>query len=534
MTTLPSHSRRPDAARRHAVLLTAAVVIAWIAAAIVTPGWFVSDAGPVSADAADAAGGAADSAATTVTIAGWVIVALMLGCAALTWAGRAGGLLVVGVVHAIVAVALMLSLGVWGGAIPLGLSTVVGLVAGSALFAGIIAVGASLVYSRIRLDRLAARRREGDLAGDQLARMPGMQRDSGGDGVVHHPRYTPVRDPETRRSVRGRLADGVPAAYTPGPTTLIEVTNLVKHYGPTVAVDDVSFSINRGEIVGFLGPNGAGKSTTMKVLTTYLDATAGRATVAGFDVAAQPLAVRNSIGYLPESNPLYREMRVRGYLTFIAKTRGLDRATRDVNLGWVRAVCGLEPVWDVKINELSKGFRQRVGLAQAMVHQPDILILDEPSSGLDPNQIIEMRELIREFAREKTVILSTHILQEVTALCSRVMIIDQGKLAANGSVADLSESIAPLARYHVRAATTEDRLRDVLGKVDGVGAMATEPIHLGEGVELVVSPSSLGTGESLGEKLAAACNEAKLGVQELRRVPPSLEDVFVTMTGRGD
>jgi len=217
----------------------------------------------------------------------------------------------------------------------------------------------------------------------------------------------------------------------------IEVTDLVRSYGSFVAVDRISFSVQRGEIVGFLGPNGAGKTTTMKVLTGFLAPSAGTAAIDGIDVLDDPIAVRSRIGYLPESAPVYRDMRVVDYLDFVARVRGLARAERAAAVRRVAAQCGLSERLAQGIASLSKGFRQRVGLAQALVHSPDILILDEPTSGLDPNQIVEIRNLIREIGRQKTVILSTHILSEVQATCDRVIIINGGQIVADGTTEDI-------------------------------------------------------------------------------------------------
>jgi gliding motility-associated transport system ATP-binding protein len=224
---------------------------------------------------------------------------------------------------------------------------------------------------------------------------------------------------------------------------MIHVENLSKDYGQVQAVRGVSFDVPRGQVLGFLGPNGAGKSTTMKILTGFLTATGGTASIAGFDVATQSLEVRRKVGYLPESNPLYMEMRVDDYLRFVAEIRGIKASNRKTEIDRVVDACGLGLVYKKDIDELSKGYKQRVGLAQAMIHDPEVLILDEPTSGLDPNQIIEIRDLIRHLGTQRTVILSTHILQEVEAACDRILIISQGQLVADGSSADLCEELPP-------------------------------------------------------------------------------------------
>ena len=214
---------------------------------------------------------------------------------------------------------------------------------------------------------------------------------------------------------------------------MIEAKNLTKRFGDTLAVDTISFTVNKGGIVGLLGPNGAGKTTTMRILTCYLAADSGTATIAGKNVFTQSLEVRRCIGYLPENNPLYTEMGVVDYLKFIAQIRHIPRKKIKTQVKEMVEVCGLEPVLNKKIDELSKGFRQRVGLAQAMIHNPEVLIFDEPTVGLDPNQIVEIRELIKRMGAEKTVILSSHILPEVSATCKQVIIMNRGRIVASGT-----------------------------------------------------------------------------------------------------
>jgi len=218
---------------------------------------------------------------------------------------------------------------------------------------------------------------------------------------------------------------------------MIQVENLTKNYGTNCAVDQVSFNVHKGEVLGFLGPNGAGKSTTMKILTCFLAPTQGSAKVAGFDVFDQSLEVRRRVGYLPEDTPLYRDMTVLEHLDFAASMHGMKGDRVQARIKEIGGRCGLVEVAGKLVGELSKGYRQRVGLAQAMLHDPDILILDEPTGGLDPNQIAEIRTLIKEVGKEKTVILSTHILPEVQATCSRMLIISGGKLVADGTPDEL-------------------------------------------------------------------------------------------------
>jgi ABC-2 type transport system ATP-binding protein len=218
---------------------------------------------------------------------------------------------------------------------------------------------------------------------------------------------------------------------------MISVVNLTKKYGPVTAVDNISFEVKPGEILGLLGPNGAGKTTTMKVLTGYLQPTAGKALIKELDTTQNPMETKRLIGYVPESFPLYEDMMVYDYLNYIAEIRDIPKARRAGKIKEMANVCGLNEVIHKDISQLSRGYRQRVGLAQAMIHDPDILILDEPTSGLDPNQIVEIRNLIRELGKHKTVILSTHILPEVTATCDRVLIISNGKLVADGTPDEL-------------------------------------------------------------------------------------------------
>lgn len=220
----------------------------------------------------------------------------------------------------------------------------------------------------------------------------------------------------------------------------ISVQSLTKIYGAQIAVNDISFEIPKGQIVGFLGPNGAGKSTTMKMITGYLPPTKGTALVCGFDVQAQPMQLRKRIGYLPEQNPLYYEMYVREYLEFAAGIHQIDKSLKKGRIEEMIKMTGLSKEAHKKIGTLSKGYKQRVGLAQAMIHNPDVLILDEPTSGLDPNQIVEIRDLIISIGQEKTVLLSTHIMQEVEAMCSRVIIINNGNIVADDQIQKLQQS----------------------------------------------------------------------------------------------
>lgn len=229
---------------------------------------------------------------------------------------------------------------------------------------------------------------------------------------------------------------------------LIRADSLCKYYGPFAAVNDVSFSVPRRQVCAFLGPNGAGKSTTMKMLTGYLSPTKGSVHIAGKSMQSDRIAASTHIGYLPENGPLYEEMTPKGALKYLAKARGLSRSKNKERMEFVADKCNLAEVWNKPISKLSRGFRQRVGMAQALLHDPDVLILDEPTSGLDPNQLVGIRELILELGKTKTVLLSTHVLQEVETLCSRVVLIDQGKIVFDGPIKEMGHREAMAHRFH--------------------------------------------------------------------------------------
>jgi ABC-2 type transport system ATP-binding protein len=320
---------------------------------------------------------------------------------------------------------------------------------------------------------------------------------------------------------------------------MIQVENLTKDYGETRAVDKVTFDVRKGEVLGFLGPNGAGKSTTMKMLTCFLAPTAGRARVAGFDVFDDSLEVRRRIGYLPEDTPIYRDMTVLEYLQFAADMRGMSATTSTARIKEIGSRCGLSDVAGKLVGELSKGFRQRLGLAQAMLHDPDILILDEPTSGLDPNQIVEIRSLIKEIGQEKTVILSTHILPEVQATCSRILIITGGKLVADGTP-DALRARERGARYrvtvHPNGATlrspelSQEAIRKSLASIGGVNSCEAIP---GEDGAFSFGIGSTADGD-LRPKLFRTVVENNWTLLELGRESASLEDVFRHLTTQDD
>ncbi len=312
---------------------------------------------------------------------------------------------------------------------------------------------------------------------------------------------------------------------------MIKVEGLTKRYARTIAVDNISFEVEKGQIVGFLGPNGAGKTTTMRVLTCFLPPSAGTVTVAGFDVLEHPMEVKKRIGYLPETPPVYPEMEVIEYLKFVAKLKGI--ASPDVNrrVDEVMQRCAIADVSAKLIGKLSKGYRQRVGLAQAIIHNPDVLILDEPTSGLDPKQIIETRELIRSLAGDHTIILSTHILSEVEHSCERVIIISKGKLVAIDSVSNLtnrlrgSEAVAlELEASGGRPNPTEVQQR--LETVSGVSRVMMKDSRNGR---LVFEIESL-QGRQIRADLARTVVNSGWNLNELKSIGLSLEDIFLQLT----
>lgn len=298
------------------------------------------------------------------------------------------------------------------------------------------------------------------------------------------------------------------------------------HYGPVVALDNVSFEVNRGEIVGLLGPNGAGKSTTMKILTTYLYPTSGTAEVNGIDVLENPLEVRKSIGYLPEILPLYMEMEVRSYLDFVARARGLKGATLKNRIDAVVDTCGLRPMYRKVIRELSKGYKQRTALAQALVHNPDIIILDEPTSGLDPHQILEIRNLIRQLAEEKTVILSTHILQEVEATADRIVIINRGTIVGNGTLAELRGRAKQSERLTISLEGDREQFERLLSGIEGVRQVVHQGSSGGCSSFLLHSPVD----KNPWREINALVQQQGWKLRELSDKPLSLEETFLTLT----
>src|SRR5579863_4376889 len=314
---------------------------------------------------------------------------------------------------------------------------------------------------------------------------------------------------------------------------MIKVEGLTKRYARTLAVDDISFEVEKGQIVGFLGPNGAGKTTTMRVLTCFLPPTSGTAQVAGFDVLEQPMEVKKRIGYLPETPPLYPEMEVIEYLEFVGRLKGVPRENLGRRIDEVMDKCSIGNVRADLISRLSKGYRQRVGLAQAILHNPDVLILDEPTSGLDPQQIIETRDLIKGLAGDHTIILSTHILPEVEQTCEQVIIIARGKVVATDSVENLTsrlrgaESVAVEVTARGGMPLSAEQVRQRLERVNGVSRVVARESRDARLSFTVESQQ----GQHIRPELARAVVEAGWNLNDLHAVGLSLEEIFLELTG---
>jgi ABC-2 type transport system ATP-binding protein len=307
---------------------------------------------------------------------------------------------------------------------------------------------------------------------------------------------------------------------------LIEVEHLVKSYGQARAVNDISFKVEKGEILGFLGPNGAGKTTTMRVLTGYLPATAGTARIAGFDVFDQSMEVRKRIGYLPETPPLYPDMAVSAYLAFVARIKGVPSADIPKRIEDALRMANISDKKDELIKRLSRGYKQRVGIAQTIVHNPDVIILDEPTVGLDPNQIKEVRHLIKSLAGEHTIILSTHILPEVEMTCDRVVIINKGKIAAVDTTENLTTQLKGGERVRVIVKGAEDDLRKSLDSLKGVNHVEIESDGQGQVSALV----EIAQGLDLRAPIASRIVNDGFELLELRALNVSLEEIFTKLT----
>jgi gliding motility-associated transport system ATP-binding protein len=312
---------------------------------------------------------------------------------------------------------------------------------------------------------------------------------------------------------------------------MIKVEGLTKRYARTVAVDNISFEVEKGQIVGFLGPNGAGKTTTMRVLTCFLPPTEGTANVAGFDVLENPHEVKKRIGYLPETPPLYPEMEVSEYLDFVGQLKGIPSADIKRRVDEVEDRCALGDVRSKLIAKLSKGYRQRVGIAQAIIHNPDVLILDEPTSGLDPKQIIEIRTLLKALAGDHTIILSTHILSEVEQSCERVIIISQGKLVAIDSVSNLTNRLRGSEAVALEVESPDGRPNpsEVQQRLEQVPGVSRVVMRDSKDSRIVFEIESL-QGRHIRSELARSVVQAGWNLSELRAVGLSLEDIFLQLT----
>ncbi|MGA8143384.1 MAG: ABC transporter ATP-binding protein [Candidatus Acidiferrales bacterium] len=308
---------------------------------------------------------------------------------------------------------------------------------------------------------------------------------------------------------------------------MIEVQDLTKIFGERTAVDHVSFTVNKGEILGFLGPNGAGKTTTMRILTGYMPATSGTARIAGFDVFNDSMEVRRRIGYLPENPPVYPDMSVGTYVDFVARIKGVPTDKRAQRVTDALEKTNITDKRDELIKRLSRGYKQRVGLAQALVHDPDVIILDEPTVGLDPKQIIEVRHLIKNLAGNHTIILSTHILPEVSMTCDRVVIINKGKIAAVDTPQNLTSQLKGGLRIRIEVQAPEQPLRDLLVQIPGASRVQIEPAPASGHLAVTVEAAD---GNDIRSAIAAKIIEKGWALFELRGVSLSLEDIFLELT----
>ena len=308
---------------------------------------------------------------------------------------------------------------------------------------------------------------------------------------------------------------------------MIEVQDLTKTFGERTAVDHISFAVNKGEILGFLGPNGAGKTTTMRMLTSFMPATSGTARIAGFDVFDNSLEVRRHIGYLPENPPVYPDMTVESYLDFVARIKGVPSEKRAQRVTDALEKTNITDKRDELIKRLSRGYKQRVGLAQALVHDPDVIILDEPTVGLDPKQIIEVRHLIKNLAGSHTIVLSTHILPEVSMTCDRVVIINKGKIAAVDTPQNLTSQLKGGQRIRVEVQASEQPLCEVLAQIPGASRVQIEAAPLTGHVLATIEAAE---GKDIRSAIAARIVEKGWPLFELKGVSLSLEDIFLELT----
>ena len=314
---------------------------------------------------------------------------------------------------------------------------------------------------------------------------------------------------------------------------MIEVTNLVRRYGPHIAVDHASFRIEKGEIVGFLGPNGAGKSTTMNILTGYLSSTEGTVKVDGQDILEYPTEIKRKIGYLPENPPLYPDMTVKEYLSFVGEIKGIPSREKKEKMNLIMETVGVQDVSKRLIKNLSKGYRQRVGLAQAMIGDPQVLIMDEPTAGLDPKQILEIRDLITRLGKDHTIILSSHILPEVSAVCKRVLIINRGRIVADDTPENLARRILGGSHILLRADASQAALKAALGKVSSIIKLEFRESQESGTVEaLVEAAEDAGESRDIRRELFRAMAAADLPILMMRSLDMSLEEIFLNLTTR--
>ncbi|MDY6968182.1 MAG: ATP-binding cassette domain-containing protein [Spirochaetota bacterium] len=310
---------------------------------------------------------------------------------------------------------------------------------------------------------------------------------------------------------------------------MIQIENLKKYYGNVRAVDGVSFTVEKGEILGFLGPNGAGKTTTMRIISCFMPATSGSAKVAGFDVFEESLEVRKRIGYQPENVPLYKDMTVTSYLNFIAEIRGIDSRERKAKVNKVMNECGIEEVSHKLIKNLSKGYRQRVGISQALVHDPDILILDEPTIGLDPRQIHDIRSLIKNLTGERTIILSSHILPEVSATCQRVIIINEGKIVAMDTPENLTAVLQNVRKIIVEIEGPSDDILKELGSMDGVKNVEKKEV---KSENLATYQLDTVIEKDIRREISTNISKNNWIMTQMNMIDMSLEDIFIKLVNK--
>ncbi len=310
---------------------------------------------------------------------------------------------------------------------------------------------------------------------------------------------------------------------------MIELKNISKNFGSNQALDKISFSVKKGEILGFLGPNGAGKTTALKIITSFWPQDEGQVSIDGQDTLKNSLKTRSKIGYLPETVPLYEDMTVREYLKFVAQVRKLKKDSISSRIKEVAGSCGLTEVLRKPIEELSKGYRQRLGLAQAIIHEPEVLILDEPTTGLDPNQIVEIRDLIKKIGREKTIIFSTHILSEVSAVCDRVIIINKGQIVGEGTPEEITNKVGSSESFYIKIKGDKDKILDKLKTVEEVKEVKVEDKE-SEGVYgYEVIPQK---GSDAREKISSLIISEGWNILEFNKKQISLEDAFRSLTNK--